>query len=166
MKMAIIALVAVLLLGGGGAGAYFFFFKPAEASAGPVDEVKKAEHEAKAKEAEHGAEEASAEEFVPMDVIILPIIDETGVTQTVTLMVSIAAPSKEAADEVKRLAPRLKDAFIQDMYGALNRKNAMQNGVLQVDAIKARLNRASVRVLGQDKVNDVLLQIVQQRSAS
>jgi flagellar protein FliL len=162
MKMAIIALVAILVLGGGAAGAYFYFDKPAEASAGPVDEAKKAEHEAKSKESKDGAETASLEEFVQLDVIVLPIIDETGVTQTVTLMVSIAAPDKATAEEVKRLSPRLKDAFIQDMYGVLNRKNAMKDGVIQVGAIKERLNRASIRVLGEDKVNEVLLQIVQQ----
>ena len=65
--------------------------------------------------------------------------------------------------EVERLSPRLKDAFIQDMYGALNRKGSMENGVLQVSPIKERLNKISVKVLGKEKVNDVLLQIVQQR---
>lgn len=161
MKMVIIAIVALLVLGGGGAGAYFYLNKPAEASAGPEDPKAKAEHEAKME----GAEGAVAEvaEFVPLDVMILPVIDETGVTQTITLMVSIEAPNKIAADEVKRLSPRLKDAFIQDMYGALNRKNSMENGVLQVGPLKERLNKVSVRVLGEDKVNDVLLQIVQQR---
>lgn len=161
MKMVIIAIVAVLVLGGGGAGAYFYLNKPAEASAGPEDPEAKKEHEAKVEGAE-GAQ-AALEEFVPLDVLVLPVIDETGVTQTITLLVSIEVPDKVAAEEVKRLSPRLKDAFIQDMYGALNRKNSMQNGVLQVSALKERLNRVSVRVLGKDKVNDVLLQIVQQR---
>ncbi len=166
MKMVVIGLVAVVLLGGGAAGAYFYFDKPAEASAGPVDEAKKAEHEEKVKNAKDGAEGVVKEEFVALDVLIFPIIDETGVTQTVTLMVSIAAPSAEAAAEVKRLSPRLKDAFIQDMYGMLNTKNSMKDGVIQVNAIKERLNRASVKVLGADNVNDVLLQIVQQRPMS
>lgn len=166
MNKAIIAVVALLVLGGGAAGAYFYFEKPAVASAGPVDETKKAEHDAKAEKAKEGAEAAALEEFVPLDVIVLPIIDETGVTQTVTLMVSIAATSPEAAKEVERLSPRLKDAFIQDMYGVLSRKNAMKDGVLQVGTIKERLNRASHRVMGEGKVNDVLLQVVQQRPAS
>ncbi len=159
MKMAMIALIAVLLLGGGAAGAYFYFDKPAEASGGPVDEVKKAEHEAKE------AEAAKVQEFVGLDVIVLPIIDESGVTQTVTLVVTLEVPDAAAAEEAKRFSPRLKDAFIQDMYGALNRKNIMNKGVLQVGLVKERMNRISKKVLGPEKVNDVLLQVVQQHRA-
>ena len=159
MKLAVIALLALLLAGGGAAGAYFFFDKPAEAAAGPVDEAAKAEHEAKAAE----AAEAPKEQFVQLDPLILPLIGDNGVTQTISLVVSIEVPDEASAKEVERLSPRLKDAFIQDMYGALNRKSAMENGVLQVAPIKARLNKISTKVLGEDKVNDVLLQIVQQR---
>lgn len=162
MKLAVIAILAVLILGGGAAGAYFYFDKPAEAAAGPVDEAAKAEHEAKKEEAAEGAE-APKEQFVQLDPLILPVIGETGVSQTISLVISIEVPDEAAAKEVERLSPRLKDAFIQDMYGALSRKSAMQNGVLQVNAIKERLNHISTKVLGQEKVNDVLLQIVQQR---
>lgn len=158
MKMAVIALIAVVLLGGGAAGAYFYFSKPAEAAGGPMDEAKKAEHEAKA------AEAAKIQEFVGLDVLVLPIIDESGVTQTITMVVSLEVPDAAAAAEAKRFIPRLKDAYIQDMYGALNRKNVMKDGVIQVALIKERLNRVTKKVLGPEKVNDVLLQIVQQRS--
>lgn len=158
MKLAVIALLALVFVGGGAAGAYFYFDKPAEASIGPVDEAAKAEHEAKAAAAVPGAEQ-----FVQLDPMIFPIIGDSGVVQTVSIVVTIEVPDELSAKEVERLAPRLKDAFIQDMYGALHRKTAMENGVLQVDMLKTRLNRISVKVLGEDKVNEVLLQIVQQR---
>jgi flagellar protein FliL len=159
MKLVIIGIVAVLLFGGGAGGAYFYFAKPAEAAGGPMDEAAKAEHAAK--EAEAAA--APTQEFVQLDALIFPVIGETGVTQTVSLVVSIEVPTKEAAAEVERLAPRLKDAFIQDMYGALNRKDSMEKGVLKVAPLKARLNRVSVKVLGEEMVKDVLLQVIQQR---
>lgn len=158
------AVAAVLLLGTGAAGAYFFLDKPAVAAGGPADEAKKAEHEAKKAEAEKAKTEVEASQFVRLETLNLPIIDEHGVAQVISLVVSIEVPDNEAAGEVKRLTPRLQDAFIQDMYGVLNRKNAMQNGVVQVDAIKERLNKVSVRVLGKDRVSSVLLQVVQQRS--
>ncbi len=161
MKLAIIGLVAVLLLGGGAAGAYFYFGTPAVASA-PMDEAAKAEHAAKEAAAKEGAE-APKEEFVDLSPLILPVIGDNGVTQTVSLVVSIEVPDAATAEMVKRLAPRLQDAYIQDLYGALNRKNSMQNGVLQVAPIKARLNKISQKVLGEVKINDVLLQVVQQR---
>lgn len=162
MKIAVIALVAVLILGGGAAGAYFYFDKPAVAAGGPLDEAAKAEHEAKTADA-HGAVVAK-EEFVQLDALILPVIDEQGVTQVISIVVSLEVPDAATAEEVKRLSPRLKDAFIQDMYGVLNRKNSMEKGVLQVGLIKARLNSITTRVMGENKVNDVLLQVVQQRS--
>lgn len=162
MKMAIIGLLAVLVLGGGAAGAYFYFSKPAVASGGPVDEAAKAAHDAKAAEAAEGAA-APKQEFVELHPLILPVIGENGVTQTVSLVVSLEVPDAATAEEVKRLSPRLQDAFIQDMYGALNRKDSMEKGVLRVAPLKARLNRVTKKVLGEGKVNDVLLQVVQQR---
>lgn len=156
MRMVIIGVLALLVLGGGGAGAYFFFMKPAEASAGP--EAKAEEH---AKKGEDHA--APAVEFVELDPLLLPIIDEKGVTQTVSLVISLEVSDVAKAEEVKKLAPRLTDAYIQDMYGVLNRHVALKGGVIQVSTIKARLNKISKEVLGEDMVNDVLLQVVQQR---
>lgn len=163
MKVAIIALVAVLLLGGGAAGAYFYFDKPAVAAGGPIDEAAKAEHDAKTAEAAEGAA-VPAQEFVQLDALILPVIDEHGVTQVVSMVVTLEVPDKATADEVKRMSPRIQDAFIQDMYGVLNRKNSMENGVLKVNLIKGRMNRLTEKVLGPGKVNEVLLQVVQQRN--
>lgn len=162
MKMAAIGLLAVLVLGGGAAGAYFYFAKPAVAAGGPVDEAAKAAHDAKSKEAAEGAA-APVQEFVELHPLILPVIGENGVTQTVSLVVSLEVPDAATAEEVKRLSPRLQDAFIQDMYGALNRKDSMEKGVIRVAPLKARLNRVTTKVLGEGKVNDVLLQVVQQR---
>jgi flagellar FliL protein len=163
MKLAVMALLALLLVGAGAGGAYFFFDKPAEASAGPVDEAGKAAHEAKVAEAKEGAEAVAQEQFVPLEPLILPVIDARGVTQTVSIVVSIAVPDQASADEVKHLSPRLRDAYIQDMYGVLNRKQVMENGVLKVALIKDRFQKVSTKVLGEGKVNDVLLQVVQQR---
>lgn len=161
MKLAIIGVMALLVLGGGGAGAYFFFAAPAEASAGPMDEAAKAEHAAK--EAEAAAAVEAQREYVQMNAMIFPVIGDRGVTQTVSLVVSLEVPDAATAEEVKKLAPRLTDAYIQDMYGALNRKNSMENGVLQIAPLKARLNKVTTKVIGEGKVNDVLLQVVQQR---
>ena len=161
MKMVVIGLLAIVLLGGGAAGAYFYLVKPAQASGGPVDEAAKAAHEAKLAEAEAEAAK-SALAYVALDPLILPIIGETGVTQNVSLVIQLEVPDAATAEQVKRLTPRLQDAFIQDMYGALSRKNSMEQGVLQVAPLKARLNRVSTKILGEGKVNDVLLQVVQQ----
>jgi len=161
MRMIIIAVIALLMLGGGGAGAYYYFFsQSAEASAGEVEKGHEAKKKDKhAKKDSHGG----GMEFVELDPLILPIVDRNGVSQVVSLVVVIEVSDKAAAEEVQRLTPRLKDAFIQDMYGVLNRYAALKGGVIQVSSIKKRLKKVSDHVLGEHVANDVLLQVVQQR---
>jgi flagellar FliL protein len=162
MRMVLIAVVALLMLGGGGAGAYFYFGKQAEAS--PTDGGKEvANHDKKDKKKGGGGHGAGGAEFVELDPLVLPIIDGTGVTQVVSLVIALEVEGKEKADEVKKLTPRLKDAYIQDMYGILNKHAAMKGGVVQVGAIKGRLTKITTDVLGEDMVDEVLLQVVQQR---
>lgn len=154
MRLVIIIALALIMLGGGGAGAYFLFMKPAEASVGETAEHKEAKEEEKK---EPGA-------FVEMDPLILPIIGARGITQTVSVVIVLEVKDETKVEEVKHMSPRLKDAYIQDMYGVLSKKNSMPNGVLQVGPLKERLHKISQNVLGEDVVNDVLLQVVQQRS--
>lgn len=156
--MIMIAVVALLVLGGGGAGAYFYFFTPAEASA-PKD----GEHKKEAKADEDGEGHGAGVEFVELDPLILPIVDNDGVSQVVSLVVALEVSDAAAAERVKAMSPRLKDAYIQDMYGILNKHAAMKGGVLQVVDIKERLNKATTKIMGKDVVHDVLLQVVQQR---
>lgn len=158
MRMLIIALVAVLVLGGGGAGAYFYFTQEAEASAGGE------EHEAELKKAEHEDDGFGSVDFVELGPLVLPIVDANGVSQTVSMVVALEVKGSSSVGKVQKYEPKLKDAFIQDMYGVLNRHAALKGGVIQVGVIKERLNKISDKVMGdEDIVQDVLLQVVQQR---
>ena len=152
MRSLFFVLAALIALGGGGAGAYFYFMKPAEASA-----TEKVDHKkAKKAEKEHF-------EFVELDPLILPIVDSTGVSQTVSLVITLEVPDANAKNKIIAITPRLKDAFIQDMYGVLNKHAALKGGVIQIGMLKSRLNEVSTKVAGEGTVNDVLLQVVQQR---
>ncbi len=164
MKLAFLALMVVLILGGGAAGAYFYFQQPAEAAIGENGDHKEAK-EAKEAKGGHGvdASEANKHEFVELSPLVLPIVDQNGVSQTVIIVVVIEVGSDKDAGKVRNLEPRLKDAFIQDLYGVLNKHAALRGGVLQVGVIKKRLGSISNRVMGDDVVKDVLLQVVQQR---
>jgi flagellar FliL protein len=158
MKLVLIALGALVILGGGAAGAYFFFAQPAVASSGEASEADKAH------------DKATAEKGVPVPVmfvelppLILPIIDGNGVSQTVSLVVAIEVADAVEEANVKHLSPRLNDAYIQDMYGMLNKTAATEGGVIEATKLKARLNEVTGKVLGKDAFNDVLLQVVNQR---
>lgn len=155
MKPILLALVAIILLGGGGAGAYFYFKQPAEAATGVSGETVKAE---KAKK--HDEHSSS---FVQLDPLILPVVGKDGLTQLVSLVIVIETPDEAGKQHITYMSPRLKDAFIQDMYGALNQTDVMRGGIIEVTALKNRLHKVSERVMGEGVVNNVLLQVVQQR---
>lgn len=156
MKIAILAIVAILVLGGGAGGAYFYFNQQAEASVG-----EEGEHVA-AKEVKKDSKPAHLA-FVEMDPLILPIIDAQGINQLVSLVIVLQVHDEQQKAEVTAQMFRIKDAYIQDMYGSLNKNVAIKDGVLQVDVLKQRLSAANNRVLGDGVVSDVLLQVVQQR---
>jgi flagellar FliL protein len=157
LKKILAILVVLALVGGGGGGAYFYFMKPAEASQPDGEQAKKhAEKKEKDKD-------KSKHTFVELDVLTLPIISDSGVTQTVSMVVAIEVADEKAAALIESQAPRLRDAYIQKMYGLLYANDALKDGVIQVSAIKAQLNEISHKVLGADVVEDVLLQVVQQR---
>jgi len=164
MKYITILLLAVVLIGAGGAGGYFFFQKQAIASLGEEKAGAVEAKRARDKAARLSEKEAKNLRFVEMEPIILPIIDADGVSQVVTLILSLEVTSDKDAEYVEMLKPRLKDAYLQNMYGVLNRKASMDDGgIIKVDELKERLNRVSKEVLGAKKVNSVLLQVVNQR---
>lgn len=150
--------MALLLLGGGGAGAYFYFGKGAEAAVAesPAEEAKKAE------EAEGEAKKVT---YVEMPAIVLPIIDREGISQTVSMVVSLQVNDETKVEAVQEKLPKLADAFLSDMYGTLSQASAMEGGVIKVSTLKARLSDITKRVMGEGMADDVLLQVLQQHKS-
>lgn len=108
-------------------------------------------------------ENVGGKEFVKLDPLILPIIDEDGVQQVVNLVVTLEVDSLSDADKVKAMRPRLTDAYIEDMYGILHKHAALKGGIIQISMIKKRLNDITSHIMGDEIHANVLLQHVQQR---
>ncbi|MCM2344391.1 MAG: flagellar basal body-associated FliL family protein [Alphaproteobacteria bacterium] len=159
MKMAFLALGAIVVLGAAAGGAYFYFGQKAEASVGETGDHTQAKEAKDSHKKDKGAHAA----YVEMAPLILPIVDAEGVSQIVSLVVVLQVHDEAGKAEVAAQMPRIKDAYIQDMYGVLNKHAAVKGGVVQVGIIKEKLNAANTRILGEDVVQDVLLQVVQQR---
>jgi flagellar basal body-associated protein FliL len=114
--------------------------------------------------AEEKAEEGvPALHFVELNPLIIPVINEHGVTKMVSLVVAVEVDSQEKADKVTKYSPRLTDAYLSDLYGAFSHYDP-NKGVLPIAYLKKRLNKMSAKVLGDDVVADVLLQVLQSRS--
>ena len=103
-------------------------------------------------------------EYLQLDPISLPVITTKGLTQQISLMVSLEIDYGQK-EKISLYEPRLIDAYIQDLYGALGAGHAlMQGNLVDVQKIKSRLSSVTDKVLGSDiKVHDVLLQVLQQR---
>lgn len=147
----LLILMAVLLLCGGGIGGYLFMNNDADASI-PKEQI--ASSDSLIEKELH---------YVELSPLLLPIVDQRGVSQVVSLVVSLEVEDAEMATKVERLSPRLTDAYIQDLYGVLNYKAAMQGGVIQVSEVKRRLSVITHDLMGEGVINDVLLQVVSQR---
>lgn len=102
-------------------------------------------------------------EYLELRPMILPVITDQGLTQQVSMVISLELPYGKK-NEVQIYEPRLTDAYFQDLYGALGSGLAMMKGdVLDLQAVKTRLTDVTTKVLGPDKVKNVLLQVVRQR---
>lgn len=154
LKKALLPILAAILLLSIGAGAYFYM-SSSEASTGEDAAVA-----AKAEDKEHAS--AGKITYIPMQPIILPIIDREGISQTISLVVSLEVKDESKAGEIEENLPKLADAFLSDMYGTLSKQAAMEHGVIKVSALKARLVSITNRVMGEGAVNGVLLQVLQQ----
>ena len=111
---------------------------------------------------EKKAEGESSILFVELSPLILPIVNEYGVTQVISLVVAIEVDSQEKADKVTKFQPRLTDAYLSDLYGAFSHQ-APKNGIIPIAFLKKRLNMMSAKVLGEHVVSDVLVQVMQNR---
>jgi flagellar FliL protein len=126
---------------------------PGYAFAAPKEKAKKGK----------GSEDVAVYQYVELDPLVFPVIGKSGVAQTISLKVMLEIEDASRVERVKGLAPRLTDAYIQDMYGTLGRGDSIENGILMVAPIKERLMTVTEKVVGGDVVNNVLLQVVQQK---
>ena len=163
MKLILMAVMALVLLGGGGAGAYFYFSGSTAEAALTEDEILEKEKRERDEALAMKKENYAAFQFVELDPLILPIVDRNGVSQVVSMVVTLEVYDDKSAKKVEHMIPKLKDAYIQDLYGALNKHASLKGGVIQVSDIKKRLHKISHKVVGEEYVNAVLLQVVQQR---
>ena len=142
----LIIIVAFLAVAGGGGGWWYY-------------NNQNAENEAQAAELEKDPELT----YVELDPLHLPVITEKGVTQNISLIIALEVDSSDDADKVNANKPKLVDAYLSDMYGVMGQKKIMKDGVLQVDLVRKRLAYVTRKVLGEDVVSNVLLQLISQR---
>lgn len=153
MKKIIILVLALLVLIGAGAGAYFMFLaKPADGEHAEAKEpVKKVR--------------TGPPSYATIGPMIVPVMGQTKATQNIIITVSLEVDDDTVRDEVRAKGPRLIDAYVQALYGSLDKGQVIDGQILNIPAIKDELKQVTDKVVGPDIVRDVLIQSVSQRPA-
>jgi len=119
-----------------------------------------------------GGEEGANPEFSYVDIppIAIPVVDDNGVLkQQLSLSISIEIETltpegMKNFEEIDHIKPRLTDAYIQDLYGAVRLGNSFLIGhIIDVTKIKKRLEKVTEKVLGEEHpVHKVLVKELHQ----
>jgi hypothetical protein len=135
MKIALVALFVIAALGGG----YFAwteFGGEATFLTGGDDELR----------------------YVEIERLTAPFIRNGEFVQYVLLDVSLELTDEPSATRVRRLTPRLRDAFLGELHRLARVRPAGQR-LINLGRVKARLLAGADRVLGPNVVRDVLVQL-------
>ena len=153
MKLVIIIVMVVLLLAGGGAA---FFFLQGQEGETPEEQ----------KTAEAAAQATISADPVYLDVknLVIPIIRNREIQKYVLFRITLEMHDENTKDEVRSVFPRLKDAFIKDLFDYYAYRSPGAGGI-NVNAVRRRLKRASDRTVGKNKVKNVLIQGAFERAA-
>ncbi len=150
MKRVLLIVLGLVLLLGAGGGGYYYFVLHGDALAGSPEPAAVGEH-------------AGDPVYVEFNPILLPILGDDRVEQFVNIVIALEFTDQAAADRAIALAPRLNDAYLRALYGTLHTRTSVHNGIIDLQAIKARLVEESNAVLGPGVVRDALVQMVSQR---
>ena len=127
----------MILLGGGGAATWFLVLKE--------DPDKKPEELPPA-----------AVSFLEMESLNVPVIKNSVIQRYILLRVTLDLRDDEARKLASAAMPKLRDKFINDLYGYFATLPPTEKGV-NIKAIKRRLLRISGGILGEDAVQDILI---------
>lgn len=101
--------------------------------------------------------------YVNIAPFVLPVIDDNGPNQLISLVITLEMVDGKGTELVKQRLPRLNDAYLQTLYGALDQKLVDRGQLVDVGLVKKRLQAPTQRVLGDGVVKDILVQAVSQR---
>jgi len=101
--------------------------------------------------------------FVRITPLVVPVIGHKKVEQFVTIVVTMEVVA-EKAPMVQAHQPKMVDAFLSTLYGAVDDKSVMTGNLVNIPAVKEKLTEAAAKVVGPGVVQSVLVQVVTQRN--
>lgn len=151
MKKIILLVLALLVLVGAGGAAYFMFLKGGD----PHEEAQQ-EEEKRPK---------GPPVYAQVGPMIVPLLGPKNAQQNIMITVSLEVDNDQVKDSIRAQAPRLVDAYLQALYGGLETGQVIEGQILNIPALKSKLQETTDKVLGKGVARDVLIQSVSQRPA-
>jgi flagellar FliL protein len=149
MRILLVLIVAVVFGGSGFGAGWWYYTQFAPNQAAPPKEPE--------------PPPAGPPAFVNIGPLTVPVLVGDGIQQFVSILVAVEVKDVATADGVRAIAPRLTDAYLTALYGAIGNGQVMQGGLVDVAQLKGKLGAASRKVLGENVARDVLVQVVSQR---
>jgi flagellar basal body-associated protein FliL len=101
--------------------------------------------------------------FIKLDPMILPVMNTDGVSEVVSIIVALEVKDQKNVESVNGMLPKLGDAYMRTLYGRLDGTVYRNGQFLDVGRLKTKLTSVTNTVLGLGKVDNVLIQGVNQR---
>jgi flagellar basal body-associated protein FliL len=102
--------------------------------------------------------------YIRLNPMVLPVINEHGVTEIVSMLIALEVSDQRAIESVNGIIPRLNDAIVRALYGQID-KSIYRNGrFLDINKLKTKLEVVTDKTLGKGFVKNVLIQGVNQRA--
>jgi len=97
--------------------------------------------------------------FIDFAPLLIPVIGDNKVAVTINIQLKLETVGAENEADLKRMLPRLNDAFVRDLHGFIPRLLRKKER-LDVSIIKKRMELIGGRVAGKDKITGVLIQSI------
>jgi hypothetical protein len=101
--------------------------------------------------------------YVHIAPMILPIINDDGVEQLVTLILSVHVKDLDSANALHTNMPRAVDSLLRHLYGGLDEGSLRNGKLVNVNKVKKNAILAIGEIIGDENVVDVLVEGVAQR---
>ncbi len=101
--------------------------------------------------------------YVHIAPMVLPVINDSGVEQLVTILLDVQVKDMDAADAMRSKMPRVRDALMRNLYGGLGQGALRDGKLVSIGKVKSKAITAVGEVIGKENIRDVLVQGVSQR---
>ena len=101
--------------------------------------------------------------YVDLAPMVLPVIDGDRIQQVLQFTITLQVADQKSADHIRSIGPRLTDAYIQDLYGALDRHRVLDGKIVDVERLRDELTKVSTGILGENAFQVILIQRISQR---